>query len=939
MNFKNYLLASAGIMSLSLPLSVPAYAQDDGADDQDDVIVVRGIRRSLEEAVEQKRAKDQIADLITAEDIGKLPDNNIAEALQRVTGVQINRDEAGDGAGFQVRGFSQNRVEVDGRTFAANDASSRANNFVGISSGLFKGVEVIKSPRASDTEGALGATINLQRRKPLDFKPWFVSGGVKGGYDALLDDGIDIGGNLLISTKTDTGAGEVGFLINGVYEEYTRRTDQYGSNGWEQLRGNQGRNDPDLPADGNPVFRPRVGRLQQDFYERTRIGADTSFQWAPDDTTIFTIDASYFYFESLNNQRKVVPAVNQGFVRIDYDPARDVLETFTNPDTGDVNYFLTRGFADASQPRVNPNSNYGEQDQLSFAVSGVKEAGLWTMSFDAQYQEADSFFQNITPNFQLTNSFGRNVAASNDTIWDFTNGDAEPPSFQFNLFENQVGPQPDLSFTNPEGWFLANFWTRNTTQDLTDQSAKLDFTRDFENMGAVKSFQFGARFSNRKVKRVRVGAAGGLLDPLTGEFGPIPYADLSPEVQELIAVFDTPLFPGQGGNNLDTWFSLVNLDEQQIRDLRAVFQADRDFVQFGPNNVDERRFPYNIAEDVYAAYIQTNFEGISFGMPFTGNIGIRFVKTNVDTLGYNAGGSFGSPDAFVEALEFENDYFRVLPSVNLSYSLSENMLLRLAAAKVISRPNPTDLSPGISLPGNSVTASGGNPFLEPFEANQFDASYEWYFDDGALFNVAFFYKDLVETLVSGSFQTLIGNQDRDGSGIVGDAGDIVTVNAPENGGGGRVLGIEVGFQDSFEFLPSPFDGLGAVVNYTFTDSELETAQNPIFGGGLPQENLSRNSANAILFYEKYGLGLRLAYNYRDESLNAVNGGAGLPRWEDSYSQLDFGANYDLTDRITLSFDATNLTGSVLRRYDGIFNATNLYRQTGTRYTLALRGRL
>ena len=280
---KHVKLALLASMTVVTPLTANAAEEVNQAEITNDVevISVTGVRSSLRDAAFLKKSASQIMDAISAEDIGQLPDNNMAEALQRVTGIQINRDDTGSGSGFQVRGLSQNRVEIDGQSMAGS-GEDRSNNFGSIDSALFSGVEVIKSPMADMTEGGIGATVRLKSREPLSFKKPTVNINAALKQDVLAD---DKGNKLAIlgADKYDLGdLGEFGVLVNLTRDEANRATHQFGSN-WqlatkEQLDGS----DIFLNDDGLKInlYRPQNLALQQQEFAEDKYGANLNLQWA-----------------------------------------------------------------------------------------------------------------------------------------------------------------------------------------------------------------------------------------------------------------------------------------------------------------------------------------------------------------------------------------------------------------------------------------------------------------------------------------------------------------------------------------------------------------------------------------------------------------------------------------------------------------------------------
>lgn len=954
------IFAGASSLALCLGLAAPAFAQQsEAAEDESEEIIVSGIRASLEDAAGKKKKANQIKDVISAEDIGKLPDQNVAEAIQRVTGVQIGRDDAGEGAGFQVRGISQNRVEVNGRSLLPDNPENRNNDFSGISSQLFAGVEVIKSPSASDVEGALGATVRLLTRKPLDTKKNLLSFRVQGQYPELRSGKIDPTVTGLFSTKWNVGDGEMGFLVTASYEDYGSRTEQIGSNGWALLGARERDNTtavtgvapnrvgvrtvtaPGLPASS---YRPNVFRIQQFDFSRQRIGVDSAFQWAPTPEFTLTIDGNYSSFESLNNEQKIAFNLNSGAQF--FTPSTSGVVNVTNASTGAASAFLIGsrvGVDLVSEPangagggtvnqfdfvRINPNTTYGKNKQYGIGVDLDYQSELVDLRLRGSIGRLDNTSLNNTNNFSIpgnplvpaTTTLRRSVAVD----YDFSSSASQPPSFVWTL-------PTGYSFDDLTNWQFSNFFVTNTFRKADEDELRFDSAFHL-NAGIFKDLRIGARFAQRIAEGQRFGNA-------TLSEGNNRYVRDITQFNGLIVNMPDPIFQRFAGANLPrSWATLVNLDEREYEALRKSIQVTTD-----PAELDSYQF--RVRERTTALYAQMDFEGALGSIAFRGNFGGRYVLVD-QRIQANRVDQFINrdpvtglplvPNSFTTIVTQSNDakskgYF--LPSANIAFEPADDMILRFAYAKTVALPNPTDLSPSYSVPGNTFQARAGNPQLNAYEATQYDVSFEWYFGRNSLFSAAAYYKDVSNFTVDASRPIVLPGRDNNSDGL----DDVITLTFPDNGKAGKIKGFEVGLQATFDFLPGFLSGFGAVANFTYTDSS-QPAQSldVITGQVLPLPLLSKKSYNLIGFYEKYGLSLRLAYNHRDGNYIGVE--AGLNQYTSGYDQLDFNISYNITKDISVFGSATNLTRSTVHNYLNIPQATRDFRDTGRRFNFGLSAR-
>ncbi|RDV29367.1 TonB-dependent receptor [Alteromonas aestuariivivens] len=1066
------LMRATSMSLLVFGLSSGALAQEQAATETQatdgsetvEIIEVTGIRRSLSDAIMAKRAADQIMDAISAEDIGKLPDDNVAEAMQRITGVQIGRTDDGSGGNFQVRGLSQNRVEINGRSVVGTGSDNRVNAFNTTSSSLFKGIEVIKSPTADMVEGAIGATVRLNTFQPLDFKNPTISAAVEGTQDSLHDDaGYAAKGFVTDKWELD-GDGEIGVLLNVFAEERNVQVEGMAVD-WRAAHNNQDRN---LPADHvfEPneflVYSPRQANVENRPYTIDKKGLDLTFQWQVNDSLELYSNTTYQEFERARSQARLIMFAENGQAR--YQSVDDYQIDLFERQAREGEFFdqngtpaegtLQRGiiyagrlaFPGGAPGRAAANFEIIEETQIAQGLGANWQIND-SLLMEAEYalSKSDWYRDNLNTSYNVgvRNLFlvpdpdnpGQMMESglNPDVVFDLTDA-TEMGQYYFDMekFANELGiPAEEATLANVDLFNWNNFSGLLTDRNTQEQSFKLDFSYfiDGDHLSGIK---FGGRWAEFTTDReesrlqgagwnnhsIRSGAylnsdgidwngngndtdgnrtdlvlinedLDGLADRFfrpTGDF----LTDFSGQVTTgfIEPVYDRGLWT----EVLDTYFPGFENESRTVLPWR-----------WEPNLT----YPYDITEETQAVYFMADFDGTLFGLPYSANAGVRVVKTEVTADGYGedfvidsegyyyadrndidaeearaaAAGELPNPAniprteagavdaqlvAVVTRRSVENDYTNVLPSANINLNVAENMFVRFAYAETITRPDPGDLAPARSIPqGGGGTGNEGNPNLEPLKAKQFDVSWEWYLDEITSISAAYFHKEL-EDFLQTEFFTLQSKSDTDDDDIVTIGSDLVSMRREINGGDGTVDGIELAYQTQFSSLPAPFDGLGMVANYTYTDSSQKSGFNELTGSALPVPGLSENSYNLILFYEKNGWSFRAAYNYRDsfydgDSLGVTDpqlytqdpGALALgqeqyiaysptiPVFKDAIGRLDLSMSYTFENNLRIYAQAQNANVETEYSYVGIQDETKYARSfsnIGSLYKLGISWR-
>ena len=886
---------SAIVLAIAACLSANAYAQERadstaGAErnsdevTQLDAVIVTGVRGSVTAAQQIKQNAEQIVDSIVAEDIGKLPDNNVAEALQRISGIQIARNY-GEGSSIAIRGLTQVRTELNGRDiFTANDG--RGLSFEDVSAELLSGIDVYKNPSAEMIEGGLGGTVNLRTRMPFDYEGMKIAGSAQYNHYDLVDEG-ETAFSGLFSNRWQTGIGEIGLLVNLSQQDGSFRQDTITVEPWWTQTNVPG-------FEGQEVSVPHGAGINTTIGDRKRNTSAVALQWRPNDDV-------EVYLQALRSDYK--------FQWRDYTFFAYTGETTIEPVPGsdfavnDRNEFVSGTFQN-----VPADSNTSLTRRHSVTTDYAAGA-IW----------------NVNPNLKLSTDLQYVKATTDSTRYIVATGMTATPFFHMDL----SGDLPRLSVTDAsgaEGYLSdpANYvgWKWHLDNKDDNQADELAWRADLDwgfDDGFLRSFQAGVRYTDRDAENRGNVWRFMCLNGCAG----LPY-DQVPGVALVANPFFSDFFRGDGY----TFGPTLSASDDAVADYEATLEAfGATPLTFGPNNANTQ------AEKTYAAYGVLRF-GTDGEMPVDGNIGVRVVRTEVESVGVV--NDLANPGSFLP-LDVSRSYTNVLPSLNLRWLLTDQLQWRVAMSKGVSRPGFDKLNPNLSLSTGSTgsrTGAAGNPNLEPMEADQFDTALEWYFGQGSLLYATAFYKKV---------DGFIANAVFDEQYLDPNTGQLETfqVTRPVNGDDGKIKGIEVGYTQFFDFLPAPFDGLGVQANYTYVDSEApsptatDTNGQPLV---VPLEGLSKNSYNAILMYEKSRFSARVAYNWRSDWLvtTAGNGTGNLPVYNEGFGQLDASFRFNFSDVWSISVDGTNLTDTRRESYLGFDTRARDFVINDRRYGVTLR---
>lgn len=999
------------------------------AKDPENDIVVVGVRQSIESAIDDKRDASEIKDVINAEDIGQLANDNIAEALQRITGVQVNRGNDGEGKQVQVRGLSENNVTINGATASGtgdvdlSNGNDRSVNFQDLPAELFAGVEILKALTADQIEGSLGGTINLQTRAPLNGKRDLIVNLSGTAKFAEVGDLSRQDGNLFVQKKfRGTPLGDFGVILNFGYKEIASYAYVYGGNEvidapgiWTRKTGDvdppasvganqsaanynffQLTNIPNAVGGGN---RPNPYRYAFDdpngdglsnasdvYYipgafgvsERVRDDTRKSFngtlQWKPASNLDIRFDAVLTDInESLTGANmNIVSNIPRSGILVG-GPAATYEQLGTSAGFGDV-YVLTGGRLASfttrvgAAPSINEVSRKSQQfsaeatwdatPNLSFFVKGATSRGkARTLDF-GQLSASIEQQGGANPVFNAQDFYN---------IVDFQLGDNKIPNVTFyeNPFPstaygvNSVVPEDQLVVLNPgdlsyNRYRYRQFQRNAADTENTDDSVRFDATWETDT-DFFNSFQAGFRWSERSFERARYENAneGGNIAAIAGQGVRDPVravnvwavplnpasttnpgaAATSTFLSSCLTTAGNPdILKRYGGNLPMTFGSTAGCDVASIAqyfnlfDIRAVDPV----ASSGYYEVEDERF--RVTEATMAGYLRANFSTDFGNVRMFGNVGLRYVETKTSSSGYLL--NPGTPVSY-SMVTFRNRYDDWLPSVNVNFGLSKQLVARLAYSRTLGRPALTQISPGLELTRSDVDPNfagfgvAGNPFLDPIHSDNFDASLEWYYGKGSYLSVAAFMKNIDTTIFRDPVPT-----SRD---INGETFSVTTFG---NFGGTKLKGIEVGAAHAFTYLPGPLRFLGVTGNFTYIDESSDLRDQE--GDPISRRGLSKYTFNAGAYYDDKRFNLRVAYNWRSAFTRREIVQLGfarpeaLPEIEAARGQLDLAARFNINRNLRFTIDATNLTNTGTFRYLKYEQLVNYVSLAGRRFNFGVQ---
>lgn len=949
-------LATAAMACTALQCVSPACAQDIAQDAAGSVeappaeIVVTGLRAALNKASQDKKGADAIKEVIDAEDIGKLPDTNIAETLQRVTGVQIDR-ELGEGSELSVRGFSENRIELNGETQVGTGAGG-AITFRTIPSEAFGKIEVIKTQAADQVEGALGAIVRLSTRKPLDLRKPLFAASAEAQYAERADRWAPAA-SLTLGDRWELGGGELGALLTATYKSRRLRQDLVEVQGWEAVNA-FGR---DLDGDGlieEPVQRDSRGAitdLQDGVYvplntqlrvreqDRQLFSRSGSLQYRP--TTAIELyfdgtftrntakDRQFQYVLSFSGALEPDPGTGGNRIRPVYQNAASLPltsdRTVLSAMLGQVNPLNQRPQRGVNV-QISGNSNPIEEQSVSF-TTGLRWDIAERLKLDLQFARGEG---RKTNDQTFTNSGLINFNDNPFVFFDFGAPTAIPTLAVLQRTTGGVATTAPAADNRIDLLDPAAYRMNNATHQISDDReldrairADLDYRLD---AGPITTIEAGFRLGHRNGRRSRLRGEDTSLTSADGTMAGQIFPQLDSQFPGLIVAQPyQDLLDGASGDFPHQWMSLDSaLLSSNLAEIRS---------RFGIVLAPDVGWGFDVSQDMRAAYLKLNYRLEIGSIPVSGNAGVRYVHTDqVATGAYTIRGENPTVATFTQR------YGNWLPSFNLRAELNRNLVFRFGAAQAMTRPSTGAVAPLIDVNFSGLRGNGGNPLLRPQRTVQLDAALEAYWGRGNYLAVAGFYKDFKERIESGVQRLCLalpaGSSDPEPEDGCAVNEQLIAVNTRINSGAAKVKGFELAWQQVLTFLPKPLDGLGFIANYTFVDANGGTSRSDS-GRLLPFQDLSRHSYNLIGFFEKGPLTLRAAYTWRSAFFDERSD-TGEASMAHPYGQLDASVSVDLTRNVKLSIEGINLLNAPERRYQELAERPLLYQVNDRRILFGLR---
>ncbi len=949
-------LAVLSATTLSLTATTNAQESQQELNEDVEVIEVSGIRASLASAMNEKRFKNNLVEVIEAEDIGKLPDQNLAEVLENITGIQITR-EAGVGTGVQIRGTDANRTEINGVSTVGSGAGRSGIDFEDVSAAIIAGLEVTKSPDAKTIEGSVGGTINLKTIRPLQLNEQLAAFRVQGENSSLTTDSNfqpRISGTF--GDNWDTDHGTIGIVISGSYAEqdvtaFRPRAD----------RDNIITSDSGVASAQSFDFLPIQFFVQDyDNFEYETKNLVGTIEWAPNDNTKFFFDAIINDQERLQESSRVQAS---GVSALNDVSVPDEFETINFGSLGGTNLgsiqAALRGVIpvdlenDDDDPNLRFSSDTNSRVTKSeiFRLGGEWQGEKWSVFAEVASTSSDT----TTPSFNTTLNFINpnaplDAGGANDNAVPFAY-DLSGGALTFGIADGAEYAPTAEQLLDPNNVVLRDVNIgRDTTENFED-AFRVDFTYYVDTM--ITSVDFGYRYNKSGSKREEIGNNVNLRSMEDSPRGSL-FSEL------LVAGPDN--FNDADGRELYVADFLLIDPEQVSSNPYAVLAALQQALEThgSGETLDEPTSSstgfFDIEEETHALYAQANFE---YEM-FRGNFGVRYLQTDVTSVG-NSVTVDENGDELVSRVTNNGDYDFILPRFNLVADVTDDIVLRFGAGKDIRRPNFNDLSTSVTFstsPNPNVAI--GNPNLTPEEVISYDLAAEWYFAEASVISVGIFHKtrkDLfVDQIVSAAEDPVTGYRDLtdpcEGGGIFNPIADI-NVFGP-NLGTGVCVGTETKINDTGETTQKGIEfavqydlsgfeselgwasGFGVLANYTIQEFDGGEAENiatsragQVFAAttGSDQEvsavqgllNLSENAYNITLYYEKFGLSARMRYTWREAYRTDDFGSTssfpwGFPAVQADRGQLNASVTYDVNENLNIGVEAVNITESEVEQY-------------------------
>ncbi len=891
-----------------------------------ETVVVTGLRSSLNAAEQIKRANLNVVDAIVPEDVGKLPDASVGDALQRIPGVQVTRNND-QVTGVNIRGLPNVVTTLNGDEVFTT--TGRTYSFQNLPSEVLAGLNVYKTASADQIEGGIAGLIDVRTHRPFDFDGFQMAGSVTGTYGTVIDK-VNPKGNFLVSDRWKTSAGEFGALLN--------ITDNYDwfeyPIVWEDT--------PHLAKPtaltglSQPVYVPFMGSVTT-LGHRSYPEANLSLQFRPMDGVEFYADLIYsgwtqrsgdvnfFSVTSDDLPLSNVTLAKDGCVTLQYDSGC-MIQTATVGGAGGHPYTAT-----------STQAHDFAQNDLHGTLGAKVDHGPWSVDTafsitTSAYHDTREIIDMNIPNEVVT----LNSNVNGHGVWHLS-----IPATDKDLFYLQS--------------LNESFNINHGTQVSWSGHAKYDFGEG----NFITSVEGGLRYADRKANAQAV--AG-------GDVGfSVPAGNGNVKASSVFGNDFFQMFHGGDGNDANFIGPSINYLMDHVDDIRTYYGEAVSGPTADPAN------SFRDDENTEAVWAQAQYHTQVIGLPIDGQIGFRYVNTSRRLTGTSItnipavtndsgapivlGGTTYPAGATIVASYNEYTPFATpsssqdfLPNISAIVHLSDDLQAHLSFGKTMTRPDFAALNPSLSTTPPTVNREGagsqGNADLSPTRSTAYDVSLEYYLPGGGMASVAGFYHDVSGYVLPVSYTRLydtaycMANGIPTSGGISGQC--TIRIATSESSGKGYIEGMEASAQKFFDFLPGAWSGLGVQANYTWIQSHAPIPGqngNATRDGDLTQ--VSKNNASVMLMYEKYGLSMRLAATYRSKYIEGYYpGNNAYPPidYVKPTTYVDLGVNYNVSDQVMVSFDATNLLGAYYNSYTGTILFPRDIRTVNKTYSLGLHYR-
>jgi len=880
-------------------------------------VVVTGFRSSLEKSMVLKQQAIGVRDSIVAEDIGKFPEANVAESLQRVPGVILNRDESsGEGQRISIRGLpteysvtTLNGALVNATSTSTIGSAARGFNYDVFASELFGRVDFYKTPLAELSEGGMGGVVDLQTPRPFDNRGRVIRYGVTASYNTTGKKTDPMGFALYSNTW-----GPVGLLAGVSHSSSVNNRSGFEATGGynSSARGSQSpvkgnfalALDYDSPranlggytrAQVDNALLPRIYRFYGSSNDRSRDGLVASLQFKTPtlDVSLDTLysklkntrDEMYFGILVRNSRtsdhtKPAGQSGNNGFIplNVKIDPASNL---------------LTGTFGNTS---YSSGVTYSE-DETKFGY--VAANAKWTVS------------DKLALTGQLSTNSSKALSYQDTLSGQIFGVDSTIDYGSDHVYPSMSSP---VSYTNPanfEGFGIGTGWTRETDKGKQGRVvADWDYALAGDWTGHLKAGLVWAETSKNINKRNGTSAATAKLNTLgtagmrSGMTSDLPISNLD-----------------MGAGWPHAWGTFT----------RGYTYSTFDPLAFNSEATFTPAQSFKAEETVSTAFVQSDFKGEILGKELRLNAGVRYSKTETLIDNYK---QQGTSLTYLPNQE-KGSYSNVLPAVSAALDLTDNLTWRASWGKTLSRASLSIIAAQTVIPNPfDNTATAGNPSLLPQQSKNLDTSVEWYFQKGSMLSAALFRKELTDATVASTTQTTFGALGlpdtalgaifQNAQGKV-DPALPMTLRTYSNAGKQTLKGFELAYQQAFTFLPDPFKGLGALASYTHINPFNSQKWVTNAGNTIEVNSVPKYAYSATLYYENGPLAMRASYNYKGRSLhgdNPKNNGDDLIRWRAGRGYLDANISYQINNSLEIRLDALNLANTLA--YDYFEDATGQY---------------